>query len=126
MPTQRLFQNVVQIEMISFPFGNRTADLQRHWPLLPDILNAGPYHLLRIYVEHLWFKVGIVRLRSQVPETVQPPAGASAGSICECVLFVEVHQQRCMRERIEPDVDQSLLIGEGGHVRTPAFTPITD
>src|SRR3989442_16031127 len=97
-----------------------------HRPVLPDILNASPYHLLGINIEHLRLKVGIIRFRSQIPETIQPPAGASAGSIAQRLLFVEVHQQRCMGKRIEPDIDQRLLVRERRHVRAPALTPLAD
>src|SRR6185437_5314594 len=126
MPAQSLLQNVIQIEMISFPLGNRTADFQRDWPLFPYVLNASPYHLLWIDIEHFRLKVRIVRLRPQIAETIQPPAGSSTGSVGQRLRLIEIHQKCRVGKRVEPDVDQFLLVGERGHVGAPALAPVAD
>src|SRR5215813_8482127 len=70
------------------------------------------------------WKIGIIGFCSYIAETIQPPACASAAPISQGLLFVEIHQQRGVRKRVEPDIDKRFLIRKRRHMRTPAFPPI--
>jgi hypothetical protein len=124
VPAQRLVEDGLQLEAPLLPRSRHAASLQRHRRLAPYVLQVGARHLLGIQVEHV--RPVALAGPAHVAPAVQAPARAAFRGIDQRIEEIEIHQQRCVWEGVEVDVDQSLVNRPLGQIRPPAFAPIAD
>src|SRR5580692_1776264 len=118
MPAQCLVKNVIHVVTIPLPLGRRSAGLKRNGPVLPDIANTRPRHLLRILIQHL--RVSCFH----VAKTIEPPSRVVLGAVSQSLWLVKVHQQSGMRKSLEPDVNQRYLGSEGRRIVAATPDPV--